>query len=246
MLSQDQVKLPAYPETPDFDGLASIYQWMEWATFGPWLQKCRCAFLASLQTRERALVFGDGDGRFTAKFLQKNTRVLIDAVDGSASMLRSLSTRAGANRWRIRTARMDARRWSPLANEDEPTPRYDLVVTHFFLDCLTTGEVSALAEKVRPALLADAVWVVSDFAIPRGAIASACAGILVRGLYRAFGWLTGLKVRRLPDHPAALVQAGFHCVDRRLWLAGLLVSELWALTNRPSTPFGSSTIRDPE
>ena len=48
-----------------------------------------------------------------------------------------------------------------------------------------------------------------------------------RLLYRAFGVLTGLEVRGLPDHHSALSEAGFRFGQRRAWLRGLLVSEIW-------------------
>ena len=47
-------------------------------------------------------------------------------------------------------------------------------------------------------------------------------------LYRAFGLLTGLAVRALPDYDAALCTAGFKLAKKRSWLGGLLVSELWS------------------
>ena len=84
-----------------------------------------------------------------------------------------------------------------------------------------------LAAAVRPALAPDAVWVVSEFAVPKSVFGRLVAGPLVSGLYRAFGVLTGLRVRRLPDYHRALVEAGFRLVESRSFLHGLLVSEMW-------------------
>ncbi len=39
--------------------------------------------------------------------------------------------------------------------------------------------------------------------------------------------MTGLKVRQLPEYGAALQAAGFALARRKIWLGGLLVSELW-------------------
>jgi hypothetical protein len=39
--------------------------------------------------------------------------------------------------------------------------------------------------------------------------------------------LTGLRVRQLPEHRAALEKAGFVLRERRTWLGGLLVAEMW-------------------
>jgi hypothetical protein len=127
----------------------------------------------------------------------------------------------------VRTKVQDARTWQP-AND----PLYDLVVTHFFLDCLTTAEIHSLAAKILPASAPNALWVVSEFAIPQSWFGRLIAGPLVAALYRAFGLLTGLKVRKLPGHAAALHTTGFNLVARRTQLCGLLTSELWTCMRR--------------
>ena len=53
------------------------------------------------------------------------------------------------------------------------------------------------------------------------------AKIIVASLYAAFRILTGLRTRALPDHSLALTRAGFRLKDRKPFLSGLLVSELW-------------------
>lgn len=216
---------PARTPAPNFDRLARIYRWMEWASFGPFLWWCRCAFLGEMRTRGHALVMGDGDGRFTARLLEENRSIRIDAVDASATMLRALERRAGRHAVRVRTVCGDARELAPAA-------QYDLIVTHFFLDCLTTEEVASLAERVRGWFSEDAIWVVSEFSIPEGRLGGAIARAVVGGLYWAFGWLTGLRQRRLPDHASALRAAGFELGTRRTWLGGLLGSELWRAGER--------------
>lgn len=207
---------------PNFNGLATTYRWMEWASFGPWLRWCRCAWLDELIGRQRALVLGDGDGRFTGRLLRADPCVTVDAVDASPAMLKELVRRAGPHAARLRTHTADARNWHP-----DGSP-YDLVVTHFFLDCLTTEEIRLLAATVRIALDEGALWVISEFAIPRNRFGRIVARPLVAALYWAFGWLTGLRVRGLPDHASALRGAGFTLTKRRTWLSGLLTSELWS------------------
>jgi ubiquinone/menaquinone biosynthesis C-methylase UbiE len=207
---------------PDFDSLARVYRWMEWASFGPWLQYCRCTFLPSLVDCRKALILGDGDGRFTARLLRTNAQVQIDAVDASSAMLKALIRRAGKNGSRVHTQCADVRDWQPSGEG------YDLIVSHFFLDCLTAEEIVKLAETLRRVSLPSAVWIISEFAIPPNAFGRWLARPLVAGLYRAFGVFTGLDIRRLPDHRTALCNAGFALRAKRHHLGGLLVSELWA------------------
>ena len=211
---------------PNFNRLAALYRWMEIASFGPWLWRCRCVFLGEMAACHHALVLGDGDGRFTARLLASNPTVQIDAVDASSAMLRALVRRAGSHAGRVRTHGSDARQLQPATFFQKPP--CDLIVTHFFLDCLTTGEVQSLASSLRHVVTADALWVVSEFAIPPTRFGRLIARPLVACLYQAFGLLTGLEVRTLPDHRSALSAAGFTLKERRNWLGGLLVSELWS------------------
>jgi hypothetical protein len=229
-MTSGAIQLPACEETgtsaaPDFDRLAGIYRWMEWLTFGPFLQRCRCAFLSSLSQCRRALVLGDGDGRFTSRLLQSNPTVTVDAVDASAAMLRQLASRSPSTR--IRTHLADARTFTPAYRD------YDLIATHFFLDCLSQSEVRDLAAHLRHHVTPNAIWIISEFAIPSNLYGRTLAAPLIRALYLAFGLLTRLQVRTLPNHHAALAPSGWSLVDRQHALGGLLISERWQLDLAP-------------
>ncbi len=218
--------------TPNFGSLARAYRWMEWFSFGPFLWWCRCAFLSEMRDQRRALVIGDGDGRFTARLLAENNKVHVDAVDASSAMLRAmlreLTRGAASHAARVLPICADARAWRTVQGSFAAS-QYDLVVTHFFLDCLDTDEVRALAERLRDAVEPRAVWVVSEFAVPRGLFGRLIARPLVWALYLAFSLLTGLQQRRLPDHRCALREAGFALEKEKSWLGGLLVSQLWTI-----------------
>jgi ubiquinone/menaquinone biosynthesis C-methylase UbiE len=174
-----------------------------------------------MRNRRAALILGDGDGRFTAQLLKQNPRIEVDAVDASDAMLRQLVRRTGSNAGRVRSHLADVR------DLDPPRRKFDLVATHFLLDCLTSAEIELLAARIRESITDDAVWVVSEFAIPDNWYGRLIAKPLVTALYFAFGFLTGLAIRQLPAHREALQRAGFMMTRQRQWLWGLLVSELW-------------------
>jgi hypothetical protein len=178
-------------------------------------------FLPSLMESRRALAIGDGDGRFLAKLLEKNDTLHATAIDSSAAMLKLLSKRCARFAKRLEIQQVDVLRF--VGTDSEP---YDLVVTHFFLDCLTQSEVELLAKHIDGLSAPGALWVVSDFRIAPG-ILRLPTRLFVRTLYFVFQILTGLKTRRLPDHASALASAGFTRIDSRLLLCGLLTTELW-------------------
>jgi hypothetical protein len=212
---------------PNFNRLSRAYRWMEWVSFGPFLGACRTNFLPRMIHHNKALVLGDGDGRFTARLLRESPHISVRAVDASPAMLVALSRACGPNAARLTTELADLRAWLP-----SPTSHYDLVVIHFFLDCLSTCEVHALAQRIKPTVSPGALWVVSEFAVPPGWFGRLIAEPIVRSLYFAFGLLTGLHTRTLPDHASSLHAAGFICLQRRPRLGGLLVSELWTSRER--------------
>ena len=226
---------------PNFDRLARAYRWMEWASFGPFLGICRSTFLSRLTRCRDALVLGDGDGRFTARLLRATPHLRVHAVDASPAMLAALIHACGSNAARLTTECADLRTWQP---RPAPTRPYDLVDTHFFLDCFSASEVLALAQGVRPIVSPDAVWVVSEFDVPTGWFGRFVAGPVVLSLYLAFGLLTGLKQRALPDYASSLSASGFRRIERRVRLGGLLVSELWTPTSASSAHTLRQSLRD--
>ena len=92
--------------------------------------------------------------------------------------------------------------------EWNPTGTYDLIVTHFFLDCFFPHQLEQLFDSVLPHVRPGAHWVISEFAIPRNRFAAYFARAIIGGLYRVFGSTTGLPVRALPDYAASLFRRG--------------------------------------
>lgn len=224
---------------PRFDRVARLYRAAEYLSFGPMLERCRFHHLRALRTTSptKALVLGDGDGRFLARLLAACPNLSADAVDASPSMLRLLRARAVHQRagYRLKTLCADARSFTPSANG------YDLVATHFFLDCLTESETEGLIRRVVPNLAPGARWIVSEFQVPSGSRTQAAfARALIAGLYAAFRLLTGLQTRRIPPWRSLLADAGCACEASRNFLGGLLVTEIWRSPEATgSAPAGS-------
>jgi ubiquinone/menaquinone biosynthesis C-methylase UbiE len=206
----------------NFDRVARLYRWLEYLSFGPWLARCRNAQLAHLTGARHALLLGDGDGRFLARLLAANPTLTADVVDSSHAMLSLLDRRLRRAQvhQRIRLHHADALNWDPIGP-------YDLIVSHFFLDCFFPHQLEQLFDSVLPHVLPDAQWVISEFAIPPNPFAAFFARGIIRWLYRAFGWTTGLRVRALPDYAASLLRRGLLPIHERPYLAGLLCSQLW-------------------
>jgi SAM-dependent methyltransferase len=220
---------------PQFDRIARLYWLLEALTFGPALQRARTRLLGRVAHCRRALLFGDGDGRFTARLLAAAPHLQAEAVDLSPGMLGLLRRRAekasATAAGRLATHVADALEYRPVAAAD-------LVVTHFFLDCLSEVEVRRFVEGLREHIEPGGLWLVSEFRIPPAGALRAPAWVLVRGLYVGFRVLTGLRTTRLPEYAAVLRGAGFVRVEQRLGLGGMLTSELWRLAAGEHLSYG--------
>ena len=203
---------------PNFNRVARIYRWAEYLSLGPVLQRTRTHFLPQLIDRRSALVLGDGDGRFLARLFQQNPMLRALAVDTSDAMLHLL---------RKRCASPSLQTMQASALDVTPPSGTDLIVTHFFLDCLTQAEVDALVQRVAAHTQSGTLWLLSDFEVPRRPLIGLFAKFYIRALYLAFGILTGLRVRSLPDPQASLVRTGFTRIARHEKLFGVIYTEIW-------------------
>lgn len=205
---------------PNFDALAPHYRWLEAVTFGPLLQWCRTVFVPQLCDCRRALVLGDGNGRFLATLLTANPHVVVDAVDISPGMTALARERTG-NSSRVRFVVADARE-HPL-----PEAHYDLVVTNFFLDCFERRDLRPLVTRLTAALAPGGRWVAGDFREPTGMVARPIARLALAVMYAAFRITTRLPARRLVDPAPILAGAGLELGEERTRLHGFLTAQLW-------------------
>lgn len=122
---------------------------------------------------------------------------------------------------RVRFRRQDARTWTP------PPDGYDLIATHFFLDCFVPAEAAALVGAIAEAANPGAVWLVADFCLPERGYRRWRAKAWVAILYWACRALTGIGPGRVPDYPAMLRGAGFFLEAERRCQAGMLLTQIW-------------------
>lgn len=218
--------------------LASYYEILEHLSFGKRLEERRFAFLGETRTSQRAIVCGGGDGRFLARLLRVNPTVRVDFVDLSPRMVELAEGRiAGmgrAVRARIRFHAGDIDAFEPRADG------YDLIVTHFFLDCFSESEVVTVVSRLAHWATPAASWIVSEFREADGAIGRIWTQGVIRSLYLAFRFTTDLRVTRLPDYAGALSRAGFRLRHHELAMGGLLHSSVWEAVPRANAISGQT------
>jgi ubiquinone/menaquinone biosynthesis C-methylase UbiE len=201
------------------DPIARVYRWCEYAAFGRELERRRTRFLGEAAHAQRALVLGDGDGRFVTQLIAHAPGMQVELVDSSQAMLDLARRRSKSPR--VTCRHIDARRFVLLP------AHFDLVATHFFLDCFDRQDLEALVTKIADAAAPGAVWLISEFRQPSHGWRAIWAWLWLRLLYFLFALTTGLKVRDLTNHRPLLETAGFKQEQvEEVWF-GLLASELW-------------------
>jgi ubiquinone/menaquinone biosynthesis C-methylase UbiE len=201
------------------DTIAGVYRWLEYIAFGSTLQRRRCEFLDALGTARTALVIGDGDGRFLAELHKRYPDMEVDSIDLSAGMIAMARRRIDS--CRVRLLEADAR------TIDFPRDEYDLVVTHFFLDCFSEADAAAVIRRASSVTAGGRRWIISEFRIPASGWKALHARLWLKTMYLFFRMTTGLSTDRLPRYHEILRAYGFTLEREVTERFGLVASECW-------------------
>jgi SAM-dependent methyltransferase len=208
-----------------FDRLAPHYRWMEFVLAGEKLQHCRLSLLNEVRDCRDVLVVGEGPGRFLQVCACKLPQTRIVCVDASRAMLdraRAAWQKSGGRPAQAKFIQATLPEWTPLA------PAFDLIVTHFFLDCFPEPLLSQIVAKLAAAAKPGARWLLADFQIPASGFGHFRALALLALAYKFFRITTRLPARGLTSPDSALCAQGFRPRARRVFDLGLLRSDLWS------------------
>lgn len=212
-----------------FDLLAPHYRWMEAILAGDKLQRCRIHWLDSVQHCRRALLVGEGNGRFLSVCAEKLPQTQFTVVDASAKMLRQAE-----RRWSRAGGHPDCATFvqATLPGLTLPNQKFDLIVTNCFFDCFTAEQLQQVISEIAKHASESAIWLVTDFAVPERGWAKWRAKAALRAAYTFFRLTTGISAREICPPDPLLVKAGFAQQTRIEQDAGLLYSAKWQRIGR--------------
>ena len=209
----------------NFDPVAPYYRWLETLVFGRRLQKARVAFLREIGKPRRVLVVGEGNGRFLSEFVTAHPGAAVDCVEASGRMIELARRRVGTAG--VYFIQRDIR-------EVELQPdTYDLLVTHFFLDCFGEYSLALLVSKLARSAAPNAQWLIADFCEPAGDWRHMGRRFLIAFMYFFFRLVSGIEARRLVDYRPFLQTAGFRVMETALPPDKMIRSERWARVLAP-------------
>ena len=113
--------------------------------FGNALQRARIYWIDKIPRPGRALIVGEGNGRFLCELLRVHPKIEIDCIDASERMLQLTRSRVRRTRpeslAHVQFFHQDILNWSPRHS-------YDLLVTHFLLDCFESEKLELIVAKL--------------------------------------------------------------------------------------------------
>ncbi|MEY2563666.1 MAG: hypothetical protein QOH88_1859 [Verrucomicrobiota bacterium] len=172
---------------------------------------------------------GEGDGRFLVELLRLHPEVEVDCIDASARMLHLARKRVkeqfGDGGGRVRFQHQDINSWNHTDCE------YDLIVTHFVLDCFPASALGGIIKKLARAATDNATWLLADFSVPRESVPRLRARAWLAAMYLFFRITARIQARELIDTTPFMQSQGFALARQFLFRAGMLKSEIWRRTS---------------
>lgn len=207
-----------------FDRLAPHYRWMEAILAGPLLQRCRTHFLTELKPiPQNILCCGEGPGRFLTACRQQFPDATITCVDSSARML------AIAKDQLLKVGPTNGNTEFIHENLLKVVPRtgFDLIATHFFLDCFSPDQLAHLIPRLSAISTPTAQWLITDFQVAPSGWQRLRSQWLLRGMYRFFRAMTDLPAKKLTDPSPLLEISGWKLRRRQEFNHRFIRSDWW-------------------
>jgi SAM-dependent methyltransferase len=203
-----------------FDLLAPHYRWMERVLAGGKLQRCRTEFLNRIPAPKRALLVGEGNGRFLEEFARRFPAAGVTCIDASAKMLEAARS-ANPSNANVQFVNVDIFDWNP------PRGAFDLIVTNFFLDCFQRDQLANVVSKLGFAAMGQATWLLADFCEPKRGWKKWRARWILTSMYFFFRFATKLPAKRLTPPDEFLERGGFKLRERLFYDWSLLHADHW-------------------
>jgi tRNA (cmo5U34)-methyltransferase len=211
-----------------YDSIAAVYDRLAKMMFGNQIIISQLHFLTSVPDGSSVLILGGGTGLIAKELLKIRPGCRIAFIDASAKMISIAKMNNVSALTNIRFVHG--------TEDDIPPDHYDVVITNFFLDLFSPGELDFVLQKIKRRLTLSAIWLVADFQKPK----TLWQKFVLAFMYRFFGLVTRLKNRELPMLFEQIEKIGFDKIETAELASGFIktavLKRINELSNYPSQP----------
>ena len=176
---------------PDFSILSPIYDFLGILAFQGTLHRSQLFLLNELKQSQNALIIGGGTGRFLVDLMKSGKVDKVTYVDISPGMIKKAESKIK------KLASSDRVSFICGGLDSIPEEKFDLICTHYFLDCFPEDQLPEVMAKLNHFLSDNGDWHFTDFYLNESS--SFIQRKTVGFLYWFFRLSCGIKVRKLAN-----------------------------------------------
>lgn len=191
-----------------FDRLVPFYDTLANFVFGSSLIKSKECNLEVVGLQADVLVLGGGTGKWLNKLLDNNKSCRIWYVEASGKMI---------DKARKNLNSTDRVVFVHGTHELVFAQKFNVVITHFFVDMFTVEELIALRDKIFKDLKDEGKWIVADFVNEKY-----WHSIFLKGMYLFFNIMGALDLTSLTDWQRIIQSNGFKGEGRYSFYSGFI------------------------
>ena len=212
---------------PNFDRVASIYDFSKGLLLCGAIQRCQYHHLPLLKNSKKILVIGGGTGKIISRIHQQCEFEELTFVDSSASMIEQAITH-------IQDYDPGLEQKIQFQNADILTgfeaSGFDAVVAPFVFDCFTDESLGAIGENLRKWLKPNGLLLFSDFhESQKSNLSRILSRLITRPLYFLLDLTCDLNIKHLPDFDLMFNNLPLIKIEENLSFTGVLRSAVFRL-----------------
>lgn len=217
----------------NFEPVAAVYDNLAAWVFGASIKQAQLHTLLWISTGTTVLIIGGGTGWYLKELLLQKKVKKVVYIEPSQKMLDLTRQKIKDILPQLPDTTVELR----LGTEDTilPDERFDVIVTHFFLDIFAPTRLEKISVLLSHALNVQGLWLIADFRLPekKASIDYWWKKILIHTMLLFFKIISRITARELPDFPALFAAMGMNPVFEHSLYKGLIVSSVYSKGKNP-------------
>jgi SAM-dependent methyltransferase len=211
----------------NFDNIAFVYDTLASWVFGQSIKQAQINSISFIPDGATVLVIGGGSGWYLREVLIKKKPKRVLYLEASQKMLaltkKTIGSIPPSNSAVVELC---------LGTEEslDPGEKFDVVITHFFLDMYAPAPLEKVANKLYHSLNPQGLWLIADFRLlpQQTRWVKLWQRLLVKSMYLFFRRLCKISASSLPDFVRLFTALGMLPVYESSFYKGLIFSAAYA------------------